>query len=175
MNEYKKSRVTVRRPLVVLGIVGALLLAGGIAAASIPDAGGRVFTCIAPNGSIVAKDDAGTGSVTCPRTQQQVALAEYRSGVLYGLHEVTASEQVPLSYSVGDFVAVNVTCPYMDGSTSVREVVTGAGGAGPQDFVLQNVNMGPTGAQVVLVAVSTAHVGQINSATAQIMCAKVTP
>jgi len=166
MNEYKRRGVTVRRPLVVLGIVGALLLAGGIAVASIPDTGGRVFTCIAPNGTIIAKDDAGTGSITCPRMQQQVTLAAYRSGVLYDLHPVQVNVQIPLSYSVGDRFPVNIQCP-------AGEVTTGGGAAVHQDFFLERVGLGP--GQVIAVAVSTAHVGQVASVTAQLYCAKVTP
>lgn len=160
-----------RRSLTILSVAGVLVLVGGVAAASIPDSAGRVFVCAKAGQGLVVKDDGGTGMITCSNAQgAPVQLAQYRSGVLYGLHEVTVSQQVPLSYVIGDLVTVNATCP-------AGEVATGTGDGSPQDFAVQNfgITAGPTGSmQLVVVAVSTAHVGQVASATAQLLCAKVT-
>jgi hypothetical protein len=163
-----------RKTLYLAGLVGALLVIGGVATASIPDPTGRIFACVASNGSITVKDDAGTGSVSCQNTAKQVTLAQYRPGVLYDLHHVTVSEQIPLEYAVGDRLNINVDCPYMPGSSTRREVATGAAGRGPQDWVLEGVSLDTAGAQVTVVAISTAHVGQVASATAALNCAKVT-
>jgi hypothetical protein len=54
------------RKTLIIGTVAAFMLTvGAIAYASIPDANGVFYGCVKADGTLIVKDDGGTGDITC--------------------------------------------------------------------------------------------------------------
>ena len=160
----------------VVGLAMALVLVGGVARASIPDSGGAIHACVRVDGSVVVKDDAGTGSISCGAQETQVKVAQYRPGTPHGLHIVRHAELVPPATPPGTVIFVG--CPAGEQAISVNGWISDEPGeasgvrqGGLAANFVGDVDAGSRG-YYVYVENPTAHDLQV---LADVVCAKTTP